>query len=390
MRGWSADGGRGDPSPRLGTRSIRSASLAPWLISIGAVCASAGCGSSFSSGGDAPGEACQGAALQCQPDGTALECIDGTWTSLGPCPLGCDEQSLACHVPSNVDASLFSEASSVVVALPSSEPLVFDTDTGAISAGDDVLRPAGEGLDESSGVAFSVRDQRAEGPSLGVFTLAGLEVAAGAIARGVGNNALVLLVAGDVTIDGTFEVAADKQVPGPGGWAGGNPSAPGAGPGGGGVGQGVVVTDTEYCASSGGGGGFFGPGGSGGPCACAAPNDYAAGAAGATYGTEQLIPLIGGSGGAGGTIAVGNATESLAGPGGGGGGALQISATGELTIGSNGIVHAGGGGGGGCENASGAGGGAGGAILLEAPNVTVAVGAVLAANGGGGGGGDCA
>ena len=118
-----------------------------------------------------------------------------------------------------------------------------------------------------------------------------------------------------------------------------------------------------------------------------ADNGYLSGAAGGSYGTrggraagmpfgtDELMPLVGGMRGQDGCTAAG----------GGAGGALQVTAGEAIYL--HGAISASGAGGRGGRGSclGGAGGGSGGAVLLEAPTVQV-VGAV-AANGGGGGGG---
>jgi hypothetical protein len=114
----------------------------------------------------------------------------------------------------------------------------------------------------------------------------------------------------------------------------------------------------------GGGGGGFGSAGSRGP-------DEDAGYGGNVHGNAQLVPLGGGSGGAGGGPDTNIA--SVGAGGGGGGGAIQIYATGSVTL--SGTITAAGGNGGngytsGFNGSGGGGGGSGGAILLQSANVT--------------------
>lgn len=337
------------------------------------------------SGGSGP--ECTGTEFECLPDGTAQVCDGGTWQSLGACPLGCDEGAGQCMVPSNVDAESVGAGNGDVVLQPGGSGVVYDTDTGEISEDGQIIRPAGEGLDSASGIAFAVHDQGGDAPGLGVFSMGSLTVPDGATLIGQGANALVLAVDGDVQIDGIVSVTATDEVGGPGGSAGGAVGTAGSGDCGGQPGTGSYPGDN--CTSGGGGAGYSATGGPGGDSVCAAPDDHTGGPGGAaTCGTPALVPLLGGSGGAGGTEAVGG-PDSTPGPGGGGGGALQITAAGAIVISATGGINAGGAGGAGSDQAGGAGGGAGGAVLLEAPVVSVAVGAVLAANGGGGGGGDC-
>jgi hypothetical protein len=271
---------------------------------------------------------------------------------------------------------------------PGSE-VVVNTDTGEITEDGEVFRPAGPGLDAATGMAFNEIDQGPNAPPLGVFTMGSLEVRDGGTLRGVGANALVLLVDGDVAIGGLVTVAAAQSLGGPGGYSGGGPNVQGSGSCAGRLGDGIFDGDA-YCSAGSSGAGFGFSGGWGGNCICGAPSNFVGAMGGAaTCGTPELVPLVGGSSGAGGPFAEGTATLTAPGPGGGGGGALQISATGSITVSATGRVNAGGGGGGETVDAGGAGGGAGGALLLEAPTVTIAVGGILAANGGGGGGGDC-
>ncbi|MCC6522071.1 MAG: hypothetical protein IT373_05370 [Polyangiaceae bacterium] len=328
---------------------------------------------------------CAGDTFECLPNGSAHHCVNDAWVELGPCPLGCDVGSRSCGVPSNVDAAELLAGSSPLV-LAGAADTVFDTDTGEITRGGNQLRPPVAGLDPGTGIAFATQAQGGSEPGLGVFSMAGLTVPAGTTLRGAGTNALVLLVDGDVTIHGLVTVAASSQSAGPGGHAGGAAGAPGGGACGGLLGSGTPVSNG--CSSGSGGAGHPAAGGTGGASTCSAPDGHVGGLGGpGTCGTPALVPLVGGSGGGGGVVIPNFGSQ--AGPGGGGGGAVQITATGTLTVSATGRIDAGGGGGGETVTGGGAGGGAGGAILLEAPAVTVATGAILAANGGGGGAGDC-
>jgi hypothetical protein len=130
----------------------------------------------------------------------------------------------------------------------------------------------------------------------------------------------------------------------------------GGGPGGG---------DALLGYNAGGGGSYCGLGGTGG-----LSTGTVASKGGQTYGTPELLPLIGGSSGGGG------ATVSSS--GGTGGAAIEFAAGISITISLTGVVNVGGVGG----DANGGAGGSGGALLLEAPAVSVH--GTLAANGGGG------
>jgi len=155
--------------------------------------------------------------------------------------------------------------------------------------------------------------------------------------RNATNTPVTMLVAGDVVIAGTINLAGeagpatgpvagnsdptDDGLPGkggPGGYDGGYGGLPtppykggkGLGPGGGGEGNG----------GSGGGAGHASVGG--------VNHTFPHGSGGIPYGTEQLLPLIGGSGGGGGS----SPGYQQGGGGGGGGGAIQIAATGTVMI----------------------------------------------------------
>ncbi|MFH1437171.1 MAG: hypothetical protein ABIJ56_15800, partial [Pseudomonadota bacterium] len=118
---------------------------------------------------------------------------------------------------------------------------------------------------------------------------------------------------------------------------------------------------------------FGGIGGTGG-------TEYSGGG-GTVYGSDQLIPLFGGSGGGRGT----DNYEGAYGYGGPGAGALQVTTPGDITVHPGGAIIAGGFGGIlSSPGGAGGGGGSGGGILLEAHVICVFAGGIVAANGGGG------
>jgi hypothetical protein len=170
-----------------------------------------------------------------------------------------------------------------------------------------------------------------------------------------GANAIVLIAQDKIEEFGLLSAAAQRNSAGAGGSAC-TTSGKGGGPGGGGAAQ-------SYNAA--GGGSYCGIGGPGN----ATSDASVAGVGGPSYGSPNLVPLLGGSAGG---------AESAFAEGGGGGGAIQLSARGSITIGISGIIDVGGGGGAG----NGSGGGSGGAVLIEAPAVTIA--GIIAANGGSG------
>ncbi len=206
-----------------------------------------------------------------------------------------------------------------------------------------------------------------------VFSVERLELTANA--RATGEYPLVFLVASDVVIgaDGLLDLGARMWEPGAGGGAGAfpriGPGVPGEGEGAGGV---CDCNDHTADDCGGGGAGFGAPGGRGGyeeqpNCVEGGTNETVGGVA---YGNEELVPLMGGSGGASAGQRPNSPHDRSS--GGGGGGALQVFARGSIVI-DGGILAAGGGGrysGDGVGGDRGGGGGGSGAgVLLEAPEI---------------------
>ncbi len=248
-----------------------------------------------------------------------------------------------------------------------------DTDTGEIfgmttSGTSYTLRPSGRGLDTASGIAFDVLAQSGGAPDIGVFSVTTVDIPSGVDVWVTGDNAFALAATGAAVISGTLNCKAyftgggSSWYPGPGGF----PSSSGPGAGDDGTGSGSTYED-----GGGGGASFGGVGGNSGP-------GTLGGDGGSTYGSANLIPLWGGSGGGNGADAPGY--------GGPGGGACEIVSLVSITIASTGGVDAAGHGGeGGAARGGGGGGGAGGGLLLESPIITI--NGMVAANGGGGGSG---
>ncbi len=250
-------------------------------------------------------------------------------------------------------------------------------DTSTLSAASSTLGVCGTNL------PYGVRTQSTSGgPSVVVFWLKSLTVSSGFSLSLIGNKPVVFIVDGAVSIAGQLGASSTtNSVAGAG--APGVSCAAGAG----------AFLSTNAGSSGGGGGGFQTAGAQGGL------GDYGQGTrggAGAVVATStSLVPLRGGcSGGSGGIGHQKDASSptSAAGAGGYGGGAIQISASGTITI--TGAINAGGGGGGfaaipansnAWSGGGGGGGGSGGAVLLEGASVTG--NANVFANGGGGGGG---
>lgn len=222
-------------------------------------------------------------------------------------------------------------------------------------------------------------------PDDGVLQYRSVNIPAGVTVRFKRNRAntpVVLLAQQDVVIAGAIDVSGatspaagtagdanigDDALPGeggPGGFDGGRGGplltaanergSDGLGPGAGKAGLSIV--NICLCGASGGG------------HAAVGVTDYAGRInGGAAYGSDTLLPLIGGSGGGGG---VGNTAYRGSG-GGGGGGAILIAASGTINV--IGSIYANGGNSGqvsGGNSGSSGGGGAGGAIRLVATTIT--------------------
>ncbi|MBZ0160619.1 hypothetical protein [Candidatus Methylomirabilis sp.] len=231
-------------------------------------------------------------------------------------------------------------------------------------------------------------------PLSGTFNFTTINIPTGVTVkfiRNATNTSVTMLASGTVTIAGTIDgsggagasvgngttIAPNGGLSGPGGFDGGDGAdginsttgGTGLGPGGG---EGGRLCSPYYLSA---GGGSFGSAGGGG--------SYAAGCvsatSGPTYGTNSLVPLIGGSGGGGGSASFGVTGAG----GGGGGGALLIASSGTITF--TGTLLARGGNGPGPGYAGG--GGSGGAIRLVATSIGGNEGSINVSGGTGGNGG---
>ncbi len=232
-------------------------------------------------------------------------------------------------------------------------------------------------------------------PESGVFNFSSVNIPAGVevtFKKNTTNTPVVILVSGDVAIAGTINVdgghamhsgaggdgnIGDDGIPGmggPGGYDGGRGGEVGASQSGLGLGPGGGRGGKYYSTPMGGAGGSFGSLG-------ANAGWYPSGSftqPTTTYGSSQLLPLIGGSGGGGG--AGGSAFKGAG--GGGGGGALLIASSGTVSV--TGAVLARGGSGGvsaGAGRGANGAGGSGGGIRIVA--TTISGNGAIAATGGG-------
>lgn len=224
-------------------------------------------------------------------------------------------------------------------------------------------------------------------PESGVFNFTTVNIPTGVTVtfkKNTSNTPVVMLASGNVTITGTVNVSGgnatnagaagdgnigDDGVPGtggPGGYDGGRGGQPNKGNGGRGLGPGAGEGGKFHSPyiNGGGGGGF---GGNGGNTDIYSASSRPSGLGGVSYGSSQLLPLIGGSGGGGG----GGGTSFSGSGGGGGGGAILIASSGTVNV--TGAIHAQGGNSGfsdgsGCGARGGY--GSGGAIRIVATTIS--------------------
>jgi hypothetical protein len=298
------------------------------------------------------------------------------------CPLTCDVDhcTSASNIPAEVQRACTSEAPPFAASTGAALAANYDLNCNGCQA--PILQPT-----------------RVEvGPiDLAVYCMSALTVAAGKTLPIADNldAAIVFFVAGDVSIDGTIDLAGGANSFGAGGY-GGTAAAPeggagrlGAGPCRGLGGATTSANLTTNIGAGGGGAGHFTLGADGGPARDVGLTMAIGGTGGVECKSETLQPLSGGSSGGGGGDGVCNGplAATCGRPGGGGGGALHIIATGSVTIGATGIITVAGGTGAptdvGDEGGGGGGGGAGGAILIEAAAITIA--GMLDVTGGAGG-----
>jgi hypothetical protein len=200
-----------------------------------------------------------------------------------------------------------------------------------------------------------------------------------------GQRPLIIAGDGDIEIDGSI-VTAPSADPVNLGWnAGGPPGPPQP------LAVGICALNVPDVGGGNpgasdrgsGGGSFCGIGGAGSPAFSTGPVDGGADggtgpSGGAVYGTNDLVPLVGGSSGG---------STDYATPKNHGGGAIELVSGTRVTVSLPGVINMGGGADTGSATGAGEpriGGGSGGGILLEAPNVVVQ--GVLAANGASGSG----
>jgi hypothetical protein len=211
---------------------------------------------------------------------------------------------------------------------------------------------------------------QSDGTKLHVVVVKSLRVEAAAhIAVTGGDLPLAIVSLGDMTILGSIDGHAAGSTANAGGFSATQANQKGVGPGGGPGATGISGTP----GAAAGGGSYCAVGGQG---AVETTATGTAGPATPSYGTPQIVPLVGGSTGGAGDIGAGA-----------GGGALQFVSGGKFTLGAGVYINVGGGGGdsGGANGQEAGGGGSGGSILIEAKTVQIL--GTLAANGGGGGGG---
>jgi len=368
-------------------------------LAVAAVLAMAGCG--FSVQGSGPGD---GGAPDSyvEPDSLGPTCTSGQIACDGRVRRVCGSAGVwdpgqdqvcdftcaidACVVPSNVAIQEVAACTAQAPRLtPPSGATVTVTDAGG----------AHIACSPHCGDSGVTTINATVGGNLARFCLASIaipsNVTIGLPATGGPAEAIVFLVDGAVTIDGTFafdgfaatSTTAGEGAPGASDGAALS-SGDGNGGGGGGCGGGGGSQDgssSHFAGGGGGGGGGTTLGAAGGSGRCSnGDHTPGGGGGGGICGTAALVPLAGGAGGGGGGDGSVGGTNGY--PGGGGGGAIQISARTSIAV--TGSIRARGGNGFGTTGTDGGGGGgAGGSILLEARAITIT--GVLTVDGGSGG-----
>jgi hypothetical protein len=263
--------------------------------------------------------------------------------------------------------------------LASDRDVVWSDDVTIDTSSLTITGPGAAGTPDLTFVSSPHAPHDPPGPELALLYLADWTVEQDVTVRVTGSRPLVVISSGDIELRGVIDAGARRVVSGPGGFAAG--LGPGAGQ------LGVHLPD--FLDPGGGGAGHATQGARGGQgCAadCTTGTVAPGGPGGASYGDAVVSVLTGGSGG--GQGGSGGADACAPGGGGAGGGAVQLYATGRITVTASGGISVGGGGGGGgfaigCSDSGGGGGGSGGVVYLQAERIDLA--GVLAANGGGGG-----
>ncbi|MCA9602863.1 MAG: hypothetical protein KC417_12595, partial [Myxococcales bacterium] len=190
------------------------------LASEGTGAADAGGSTDGSADGGDASSACDEEASACV-DGQLTVCAAGRWQASVTCPSGCAEDgSASCKafVPSHV-GSMDEVPMGPAVWNIESGTVTLNAETGEIKDGEDnVLRSVD---DPDSDIGYSLVLQNS-GPSLGVFVVRSLHVAAEATLRAEGSAAVVIVATERIEIDGTLDVSADGSDSGPGGGEHGN------------------------------------------------------------------------------------------------------------------------------------------------------------------------
>lgn len=233
-------------------------------------------------------------------------------------------------------------------------------------------------------------------PPSGIFNFTDVNIPSGVtvtFAKNAANSPVVMLATGNVVVAGTIDISGKSATDtsytrisypeagagGPGGYSGGRGGDAIGGHGGQGFGPGGGRggSSTSNCGAYPEGGGGAGYAANGEASICIRNYGSAStrhGTAGPSYGSNTMLPLLGGSGGGGGAGAV-SASGAPGGGGGGGGGALLIAATKGVTVTGN--LLANGGKGAGTVNCSwtsldsgSGGGGSGGFVRILTPAYT--------------------
>lgn len=226
----------------------------------------------------------------------------------------------------------------------------------------------------ADGAFAPTANQTLQIPESGTFNFTTINIPSGVTIKftpNPKNTPVTMLASGNITIAGIIILDGAPAntnntggVGGPGGFrggTGGSANASYAGTTGDGRGGGEAGNSDNGANSGGGGGGGHASAGSN--ASGSAPNRIGTG--GPRYGSNTLLPLVGGSGGGGGGADVhASYGSNNGGSAGGGGGAILLASSNTITF--SGSISAKGGNGPGIYHGSSGGGGAGGAIRLVA------------------------
>ena len=119
------------------------------------------------------------------------------------CPLGCNASAARCN---RLDPSNFNVASvygQLTFDADATNNTAFNTDTGEVRAGLNLIRSSGGPGTVKNGIYWAVVTQGGGAPQIGVFAMRSLRVRSGTTLDFEGGNAAAIYTAGPINIEGT-------------------------------------------------------------------------------------------------------------------------------------------------------------------------------------------